>query len=181
MKHKFTFFAAAAAICLIAVAFFRLTAPYQESEPGSEIVYDDFGFIPGRAEETRSIGSAVAESGKSFYIVDIAVSNHAKRVSFDFDPRIVKVRTAAGDWLPLSDQGQRALETKEKARYSAGMRVYRGGTKRVRLVFSGKSREKKLFVRFIFRGTAVAVLDALFYGNREVRLPVQELESAKAR
>ncbi len=103
--------------------------------------------------------------------MDVRITNHARRVAFQFHGDIVGVLGGDGRRLTWSPPAQRALNEATGtdnllARVAVGDSVTR------RLAFEGPAGLGELRVGFFFGGIVGSMLDALLLGRRLVTVPV---------
>ncbi|HET6202542.1 MAG TPA: hypothetical protein VFI25_07040 [Planctomycetota bacterium] len=155
---------AAAGLLGLLVLFAALNRRDQDAARGEEIRYDDFGF--SLLDHRRSAVPSAA--GKVLLLVDLRVSNHAKRVPFRFDPATVRLLGGDGrefqavsasrpDLPPGRDPFERALPP--------------GGSCVAELGFDVPSdlREPRLRISF-GRNGFLDLLDDVFWGRKRIRL-----------
>jgi hypothetical protein len=79
---------------------------------GEEIVYDDFGFTVRGARSAKTLGPAGREvtAEGAFWIVDLEVANHARRVPYRLEWHTPLLLDSRGNTHRVSPGGQAALE-----------------------------------------------------------------------
>lgn len=160
-------------VALLGVLAVPQFAPAKVVPPGTKLLYDDFEFTATRVEATSQIGSDKSPSGQSFYVVDVQVTNKAKRVDFTFDPSVVKPMTDTGAVLKPDSKAQATLDSLVTALGSSIKAVLAPSeSENYRLVFIGKPDLTSLKVSFSFGGGVGTALDNVIYGKRLVDLPV---------
>jgi hypothetical protein len=167
-------FLAVAAVVVAVAGIGRVLAAPVMYPPAQEIVYDDFGFTALSAQALNRLEHRVPPSGQSIYIVRIRVTNYAKRVTFDFNPDIVKLYPKTG---PASFSRNLSLQAElDKAKSQDGLATVtlqpNGESCTRDLVFVGPSGVTAVRVAFSSAGAVGDVLDALGGGNINVLLPV---------
>ncbi len=79
--------------------------------PGEELLFDDFGFSVKGVQQAKTFGPperSVTATG-TFWIVDLQVANHAKRVGYKLDSHQVAMVDESGTPIPESKGAEASL------------------------------------------------------------------------
>lgn len=135
---------------------------------GDQVQLDDFGFTVLQSETTPRIGTQTAQG--VFYVVTLKVSNHARRVSFRFDPATALV-------LDDAEQAHTPLPAARRAWFDAhggndpcARELLAGEACTTTLVYDLPADTHTPLFRMQFGGAFGELIDAMLYGNRAVRL-----------
>ncbi len=165
--------AGAVALVVVALVSWRVAGPPEIHPPGDGLRFDDFEFTALGAEARAAIGPARPSApGRAFYVVDVRITNRARRVSYAFRGDVVGAIDAAGVALERSEAGQRA-EDDEMGEPQMAAHLEVGDVVTRRIVLEGPAGLDELRVGFLFGGRVGATLDALFIGRRLVAVPVR--------
>ncbi len=138
-RHGAVLFAAASILAVAALVGLRtLTAPDPLLASGSEIMCDDFGVTPTSASRSAD-----------HIVLRVRVSNHARRVSFTFAPRMVELFDSPYHQVPLASGTDVREDTLEP-----GESIYRD------LEFASGG-DGPYTVRFAISGSVGDLLDGL--------------------
>lgn len=170
----FKYAVAFAPLAILALVAVPQLAPPRLVAPGTKLLYDDFEFSAVRTESTNQIGSHKAPIGQRYLIVDVQVTNRAKRVMFHFDPEVVKV-AATGKGLKADPEVQKSLDSLVSALGdTTTFDLSPGQTETYRLVYSAPASVANVQVNFAFGGGVGTALDNVIYGKRAVLVPVEQ-------
>jgi hypothetical protein len=143
---------------------------------GEEILYDDFGFTVLGVEKLKSVGppGRNVHAYGTFWVVDLEVRNHARRVSYHVDSHVPLLVDGSGREIPVSGRGQAAFDA------GHGAAATDDGTKLsslgpgdhlvTPLVFDVPDDAGDVRLKLVFGGAVGEVLDYVFLGNRRFRL-----------
>ena len=169
MDRRVRIKSAIVAVLLLAVIVpivYRLSVPAVTLKPGQNAVYDDFGFSAMSVRKVR-LNSLVG----NYYIVDVRVTNMAKRVPYTFKPECVTVTNNDGKRLDLSTEGQSAYELSRKFSQPSAT-IAPGSSARYRLVIKSGINSGRLIVRFGFGNWFTRAVDVVLYGKPKFDLEV---------
>jgi hypothetical protein len=78
---------------------------------GQELLFDDFGFSVRDVRKTKTLGPQghAATASGTYWIVDLQVANHAKRVAYRLDTHQAAIVDAQGRRFGESPEGRAAL------------------------------------------------------------------------
>lgn len=143
---------------------------------GEEIRYDDFGFTVAAVKQTETIGpkGRQVHAYGMFWIIDLAVENHARRVSYRMDSHVPLLVDEAGREIPVSGRGQSALEAVRDPVFGDDAMKQTGlgpGDHLVTtLVFDVPEDAGNVRLKLVFGGRIGEVLDYVFLGERRFAL-----------
>jgi hypothetical protein len=139
---------------------------------GEEIRYDDFGFTVRGVTKSKTVGSKdqPVRAYGTFWIVDLDVRNHAKRVSYRMESHVPLLVDERGRELPVSGRGQGALDAQYdlETSYDAmkPSSVGPGQNLVTPLVFDVPDDAGDVRLKLVFGGAVGEVLDYVFLGRR---------------
>src|SRR5437867_10063422 len=78
---------------------------------GQELLFDDFGFSVRDVRKSKTLGppARAATARGTYWIVDLQVQNHAKRVAYRLDTHQAAIVDAQGRRFAESPEGESAL------------------------------------------------------------------------
>jgi len=164
LKSRLIFSCAILATLGITFVLYRINQKPVTLAPGAYARFDDFDFTATSVTPVSQIGSLVSPPASKFYKVTVRVKNSARRVSFTFDPSIVR---ASIDGLPLTrdDSAEEDLKIAKPAYQLAA-----GGQSDYTLVFVGPEDAEQMTVSFAFGGAFGEFADAVLLGKSQVVL-----------
>ena len=138
---------------------------------GREIQYDDFAFSVMNVTRVASIGSNGSQlpSRGAYYVVSLKVTNHARRVDYQFEDRIAVLVDETGREYHVSADGQRALEA-TRSTGPCTERLPAGASCVTQLVFDAPPGLGHPQLRISFGGPIGDMLDTVFSGNKRINL-----------
>jgi len=146
---------------------------------GEAIRYDDFTFAVVGARRAASLGEGAAQATARgvFVVVQMRITNEARRVEFTFRPETARLIDARGELHELSPAGQAALAALDPE--GCHHPLPPGGTCTVELAFDvapdaltdPDGAPGPPFVGFSFGAGILDMLDVIVYGNRLLEVP----------
>jgi hypothetical protein len=139
---------------------------------GEEILYDDFGFTVESVVQSKAVGSKdrLVRAYGTFWIVDLEIVNHARRVSYRMDSHVPRLVDEAGREIPVSGRGQSALDAQrdpEQGNDAVKPSSLGPGDRLVTtLVFDVPDDAGDVRLKLVFGGKVGEVLDYVFLGER---------------
>lgn len=111
---RFPWLSLLTAIGVLLLAFHLVSTSFHPKiiAPGQELLSDDFGFTVvgvARLPEIGTVEGPLRPNGE-FLVVDLQIANHAQRVDFQFDPRIVVVEDGEGKRIQFSEPAQKLVD-----------------------------------------------------------------------
>lgn len=140
---------------------------------GQEMMADDFGFTIVAVDHPDKIVAAdkTSEPTGEYWVVDLQVANHAKRVGFRFDPSTVVLEDQMGNRYLIDPSAQEAIDL-----FGAATNTLAAGeVVRRKIVFDLPNDVREPRIRIVFGGRIGEVLDYLLYGNRWFEVPEMEI------
>jgi hypothetical protein len=141
--------------------------------PGEELLFDDFGFSVKDVRTSKTLGPPdhLATASGLYWIVDLQVANHAKRVGYKLDSHQPAIVDAEGRRFAVSPEGEAALAAAGDAPKSPS-ELEHGEKCITRVVFDvpDDAREPRLKIRF---GDVGSALDYLLLGDWSLTLRSQ--------
>ncbi len=131
------------------------------------IRFDDFRFEVIGAREA-ALGSG--ESRSPYRIVSLQVHNEAKRVTYQFDPRIAILVDDAGREYGVSAQGQTALDLERRTPNPLAAPLPPGVSGTTELAFALPETAKNPRLKISHGGPILDVVDDLIGGRRRLLL-----------
>ena len=135
-----------------------------------EIQYDDFAFSVQSFRKANALGSGSSQANAQgvFYVVELKIANHAKRVDYRFKPPSAILVDEAGREFHLSEYGQRALESTQSNKCSDP--IPPGVSCTMELAFEVPDNTRLATLRISEGGSIGDVLDFVFYGKKRIAL-----------
>lgn len=143
---------------------------------GEEILYDDFGFTVDSVKKAKTVGSKdrPVRAYGTFWVVDLEVENHARRVSYRMDSHAPRLVDEAGREIPVSGRGQSALDAQRDPEFGNDAvkpsSLGPGDRLVTTLVFDVPDDAGDVRLKLVFGGTVGEVLDYVFLGERRFAL-----------
>lgn len=143
---------------------------------GEEILYDDFGFTVAKVTKSDTVGAKErrVRAYGTFWIVDLEVRNHARRVSYRMDSHVPRLVDEGGREIPVSGRGQSALDAQrypEEGNDTLKPTSLGPGDRLVStLVFDVPDDAGDVRLKLVFGGKIGEVLDYVFLGRRRFSL-----------
>ncbi|MFN0006828.1 MAG: DUF4352 domain-containing protein [Planctomycetota bacterium] len=143
---------------------------------GEEIRYDDFGFTVAKVTKTGAVGSKerLVRAYGTFWVLDLEIKNHARRVSYRMDSHVPWLVDEAGREIPVSGRGQSALDAQlfpEEGNDTLKPTSLGPGDSLVStLVFDVPDDAGDVRLKLVFGGTIGEMLDFVFLGRRRFAL-----------
>lgn len=143
---------------------------------GEEILYDDFGFTVAKVTKSKTVGSKerLVRAYGTFWIVDLEVRNHARRVSYRMDSHVPQLVDENGREIPVSGRGQSALDAQrypEEGNDTLKPTSVGPGDRLVStLVFDVPDDSGDVRLKLVFGGAIGEMLDYVFLGQRRFAL-----------
>ena len=143
---------------------------------GEEILYDDFGFTVAKVTKSDTVGPRErrVRAYGTFWIVDLEVRNHARRVSYRLDSHVPLLVDEGGREIPLSGRGQSALDAQQNPvdGNDAMKPTSLGPGDRLvtTLVFDVPEDAGDVRLKLVFGGKIGEMLDYVFLGRRRFAL-----------
>lgn len=143
---------------------------------GEEIRYDDFGFTVARVTKSQTVGSRerLVRAYGTFWIVDLEIKNHARRVSYRMDSHVPRLVDENGREIPVSGRGQSALDAQqypEEGNDTMKPTSVGPGERLVTtLVFDVPDDAGDARLKLVFGGSIGEMLDYVFLGRRRFAL-----------
>lgn len=143
---------------------------------GEEILYDDFGFTVQAVTKAKAVGSKerLVRAYGTFWVVDLEVENHARRVSYRMDSHDPRLVDEQGREIPVSGRGQSALDAQrdpEMGNDAVKPSSLGPGDRLVTtLVFDVPDDAGDVRLKLVFGGKVGEVLDYVFLGERRFSL-----------
>jgi len=143
---------------------------------GEEIRYDDFGFTVEDVTRTQVAGPKdhPVRSYGTFWVVDLLVENHARRVSYRMGSHTPRLVDEHGHEYPVSRRGQAALDAQRNPELAEdGMKpssLGPGDRHVTTLVFDVPDDAGDVRLKLVWGGKVGEVLDYVFLGERRFAL-----------
>ncbi len=138
---------------------------------GDEIHLDDFGATLVSSERRPGLGEGPSHIGAKgvFVLVQVRISNHARRVNFQFEDRYLRLVDKRGREFEVAPEAQKYLRA-SRASGCAGA-LPPGGVCTTELVYDVPVDAQDLQLRMRFAGQLLDMLDTLVYGKQRLKLP----------
>ena len=143
---------------------------------GEEILYDDFGFTVQAVTKAKAVGSKerLVRAYGTFWVVDLEVENHARRVSYRMDSHVPRLVDEQGREIPVSGRGQSALDAQRNPELGNDAvkpsSLGPGDRLVTTLVFDVPDDAGNARLKLVFGGKVGEVLDYVFLGERRFAL-----------
>jgi len=143
---------------------------------GEEILYDDFGFTVESVQQTKVVGpkERLVHAYGTFWLVDLDVRNHARRVSYRMDSHAPRLVDERGREIPVSGRGQAALDAHRNPKLGNDAvkpsSLGPGDRLVTTLVFDVPDDTGDVRLKLVFGGKVGEVLDYVFLGERRFAL-----------
>lgn len=154
------------------VGLLSLVRHDQTVGPGGEILWDDFGFSVGKSQTVSELGPddhLVHPSGQ-FVIVDLNVTNHAKRVDYDTSKHTVVLFDDEGNEYRVDPWAQAALESTPGWTHRPPRRLAAGAAWVTQLVFDVPKNAHGLYLKISWGGAFIDTVDDVVFGDRRMQL-----------
>lgn len=138
---------------------------------GEEIVWDDFGFkvLDVRRMEVVGPAGGEAKAKGAFWIIDLEVANHAKRVGYRLESHKPILVAGDGREFPVSPEGQTAHDLQRGAAPRVD-EIAHGERCTTPLVFDVPADARDVILKISW-GKIGDVLDWIVLGERRLALP----------
>jgi hypothetical protein len=159
------------AVALLAI-FALLNRHNQIVGLNQEIQYDDFAFAVLGTVKANAVGSITTQQNTEgqFYVVTLKVTNHARRVNYQFPKSAAILVDEGGREYHISGAGQKALEGETTKGGGCESELPPGVSCVTDLVFELPKGARPSYVRISEGGAAGDVLDTIFYGKKIIKV-----------
>ncbi|HTE06618.1 MAG TPA: DUF4352 domain-containing protein [Planctomycetota bacterium] len=138
---------------------------------GDEIHIDDFGATLLGSHRQAGLGEGPSRVGAKgvFVLVDVRISNHAKRVNFEFKDSYLRLVDSQGREHEVAPEAQKYLRTSHAD--GCGSALPPGGMCTTQLVYDVPLDATELSLRLRFAGQVFDMLDTILFGKQRLKLP----------
>jgi len=138
---------------------------------GDEIRLDDFGATLLTSERRSGLGDGPSRVGAKgvFVVLQVRISNHAKRVNFQFEDRYLRLVDKRGREFEVAPEAQKYLRTSRANGCATALPP--GGVCTTELVYDVPLDAEDLQLRMRFAGQLLDMLDTIMFGKQRLKLP----------